>query len=106
VPCIADDVILQGEAGGRRSHRRPESFHGRGCVFEYEILKNGLVIRRAKDGDGQYERVVEIFAEMRDAHLRLALANKICPVAAPTITKAMSLRATCSVNLPFKPSTV
>ena len=57
---------------------------------EYEILKNGLVIRRAKDGDG-HERVVEIFAELRDAHLLLALANKICPVAAPAITKAMSL---------------
>ncbi len=58
---------------------------------EYEILKNGLVIRRGKDGDGQYERVVEIFAEMRDAHSLLALANKICPAAAPAITKAMSL---------------
>jgi hypothetical protein len=58
---------------------------------EYEILKNGLVIHRGKDGDGQYERVVEIFAEMRDAHSLLALANKICPAAAPTITKAMSL---------------
>jgi len=57
---------------------------------EYEILKNGLVIRRAKDGDG-HERVVEIFAELRDAHLFLALAKKICPVAAPAITKAMSL---------------
>ena len=56
---------------------------------EYEILKNGLVVRRAKNG--QYERVVEIFAEMRDAHSLLALANKICPVAAPAITKAMSL---------------
>ena len=57
---------------------------------EYEILKNGLVVRRAKNG--QYERVVEIFAEMRDAHLLLALANKICPLAAPAITKAMTLR--------------
>ena len=56
---------------------------------EYEILKNGLVVRRAKNG--QHERVVEIFAEMRDAHLLLALANKICPLAAPAITKAMSL---------------
>ena len=56
---------------------------------EYEILKNGLVVRRAKDG--QYERVVEIFGEMRDAQLLLALANKICPLAAPAITKAMSL---------------
>jgi hypothetical protein len=56
---------------------------------EYEILKNGLVIRRAKNG--KYERVVEIFAEMQDAQLLLALAHKICPVAAPAITKAMSL---------------
>ena len=57
---------------------------------EYEILKNGLVVRRAKNG--QHERVVEIFAEMREAHLLLALANKICPLAAPAITKAMTLR--------------
>jgi hypothetical protein len=56
---------------------------------EYEILKNGLVVRRAKNG--KYERVVEIFAEMRDAELLLALAHKICPAAAPAITKAMSL---------------
>ena len=58
---------------------------------EYEIVKNGLVIRRVKNGNRQYERVVEIFAEMRDAHSLLALANKICPAAAPAITKAMSL---------------
>ena len=56
---------------------------------EYEILKNGLVVRRPKNG--QYERVVEIFGEMRDAQLLLALANKICPIAAAAITKAMSL---------------
>jgi hypothetical protein len=55
---------------------------------EYEILKNGLVVRRAKNG--KYERIVEIFAEMRDAQLLLALAYKICPAAAPAITKAMS----------------
>ena len=58
---------------------------------EYEILKNGLVIRRVKDGNRQYERVVEIFAEMRDAHLLLDIANKICPDAMPAITKAVSL---------------
>ena len=58
---------------------------------EYEILKNGLVIRRVKDGNRQYERVVEIFAEMRDAHLLLDMANKICPDAMPAITKAVSL---------------
>jgi hypothetical protein len=56
---------------------------------EYEILKNGLVVRRAKDG--QYERVVEIFAQMRDAQLLLAVAHKICPVAVPAIVKAMSV---------------
>ena len=55
---------------------------------EYAILKNGLVVRRPKNG--RYERVVEIFGEMRDAQLLLALANKICPIAAPAITKAMS----------------
>jgi hypothetical protein len=52
---------------------------------EYEILKNGLVVRFAK------KRVVEIFAEMRDGQLLLALAHKICPDVAPAITKAMSL---------------
>jgi hypothetical protein len=36
-------------------------------------------------------RVVKIFAEMRDAHLLLALGNEIWPVAASAITKAMSL---------------
>jgi hypothetical protein len=56
---------------------------------EYEILKNGLIVRRVKNG--KYERVVEIFAEMRDAQLLLALAQRICPVAAPAITKAISL---------------
>ena len=56
---------------------------------EYEILKNGLVVRRAKDG--QYERVVEIFAEMREAQLLLALAHQICPVAVPAIVKAISV---------------
>ena len=56
---------------------------------EYEILKNGLVVPRVKNG--KYERVVEIFAEMQDAQLLLALAHRICPIAAPAITKAMSL---------------
>jgi hypothetical protein len=58
---------------------------------EYEILKTGLVIRRVKNGNRQYERVVEIFAEMRDARLLLDMANKICPDAMPAIIKAMSL---------------
>jgi len=56
---------------------------------EYEILKNGLVVRRAKDG--QYERVVEIFAEMREAQLLLALAHQICPDAVPAIVTAISV---------------
>jgi pentatricopeptide repeat protein len=55
---------------------------------EYEILKNGLVVRRAKEG--RYERVVEIFGEMREAHLLLSLADKICPTAMPDIAKAIS----------------
>jgi hypothetical protein len=55
----------------------------------YDILKNGLVVRRVKNG--KPERVVEIFAEMREAQLLLAHAHKICPAAAPAITKAMSL---------------
>ncbi len=44
---------------------------------EYEILKNGLVVHRAKDE--QYERVVEIFAEMRDARLLLAVPIRSVP---------------------------
>ena len=55
---------------------------------EYAILKNGLVVRRPKEG--RYERVVEIFAEMREAHLLLSLADKICPAAMPDIAKAIS----------------
>jgi pentatricopeptide repeat protein len=55
---------------------------------EYEILKNGLVVRRSKEG--RYERVVEIFGEMREAHLLLSLADKICPTATPDIAKAIS----------------
>jgi CheY-like chemotaxis protein len=56
---------------------------------EYEILKNGLIVRRSKDG--RNERVVEMFAQKQDAQLLLVLAKKICPVAVPAITKAMSL---------------
>ena len=57
--------------------------------WEYEILKNGLVVRRPKNG--QCERVVEIFGEMRDARLLLPLAQNNCPLAVPAIVKAMSL---------------
>ncbi len=56
---------------------------------EYEILINGLIVRRSKDG--RNERVVEIFAQKQDAQLLLVLANKICPIAVSAITKAMSL---------------
>ncbi|HJX81500.1 MAG TPA: hypothetical protein VJ248_05680 [Candidatus Udaeobacter sp.] len=69
---------------------------------EYEIVKNGLVIRRVKNGNRQYERVVEIFAEMRDAYLLLDMANKICPTPCRLSQKLCLWRATCSVNLPFK----
>ena len=55
---------------------------------EYEILKNGLIVRHSKDG--HYERVVEILSEMQDAKLLLALAQKICPDAVPAIAKAIS----------------
>jgi hypothetical protein len=55
---------------------------------EYEILKNALIVRRAKHG--KHEAVVEIFAEIREAQLLLALARQICPVAVPTIVKAIS----------------
>jgi hypothetical protein len=54
---------------------------------EFEILKNGLIVRRAKHG---HEPVVEIFAERREAQLLLAFAHKICPVAVPAILKAIS----------------
>jgi hypothetical protein len=55
---------------------------------EYEILKNGFVVRRSKEG--RYERVVEILFEMQDAQLLLALAHKVCPAAVPAIVKAIS----------------
>ena len=55
---------------------------------EYEILENGLIVRRPKEG--RYERMLEIFAEMREAHLLLSLADKICPAAMPDIAKAIS----------------
>jgi hypothetical protein len=55
---------------------------------EYEILKNGLILRHAKHR--KHEGVVEIFAEIREAQLLLALAHQICPVAVPTIVKAIS----------------
>ena len=56
---------------------------------EYEILKNGLVVRRLKDG--QYEQTVEIFAQMRDAQILLVLGRKTCPAAVPAIVKAISV---------------
>ena len=56
---------------------------------EYEILKNGLVVHRGKHGHS--ERVVEIFAQMREARSLLTVAHKICPVAVPAIIKATSL---------------
>jgi hypothetical protein len=58
---------------------------------EYEILKNGLIVRRSEDG--RYERVVKIFAKMQDAQLLLVLANEICPVAVPAIKKAIAAAA-------------
>jgi hypothetical protein len=54
----------------------------------HEVLKSGLVVRRSKEG--RYEREVEIFAEIQDGRLLLALAYKICPVAVPAILKAIS----------------
>jgi hypothetical protein len=56
---------------------------------EYEILKNGLIVRLPKHG--KHERGVEIFAEMREAQLLLALAHQICPDAVPAIVKAISV---------------
>jgi HSP20 family molecular chaperone IbpA len=55
---------------------------------EYEILKNGLIIRRPKEG--HFERIIEIPCEMQDAQLLLVLAQKICRVAVPAIEKAIS----------------
>jgi hypothetical protein len=40
---------------------------------EYDILKNGLVVRRVKNG--KYERVVEIFAE----NAGCAVTSRCCP---------------------------
>ena len=56
---------------------------------EYEILKNGLIVRRAKHGT--HERVVEMFAEMQEARSLLAVAHKVCPEAVPAIVKAISV---------------
>ena len=56
---------------------------------EYEILKNGLIVRLAQNG--KHERVVEIFAETREAQLLLALAHQICPDAVPAIVTAISV---------------
>jgi hypothetical protein len=55
---------------------------------ECEVLKNGLVVRRSKEG--RYERVVEIASEMQDAQLLLALVHKVCPAVVPAIVKAIS----------------
>jgi hypothetical protein len=54
---------------------------------EYEILKNALVVRPAKDG--QYERTMEIPCQMQDAKLLLGYAFDFCRPAVPEIEKAI-----------------
>ena len=55
---------------------------------EYEILKNGLIVRRPKDGHP--ERIMNIYCKLQDAQLLLDLAVRIYPHAVPDIKKAIA----------------
>jgi hypothetical protein len=56
---------------------------------EYEILKNGLILRHPKDG--HYERIVEIPCEAPEAKMLLAIARRLYPDAVSAIEKAMAI---------------
>ena len=56
---------------------------------EYEILRNGMVVRRPKDG--QHERIMEISCKMPDAKLLLGFAYEVYRPAIPDIEKAIRL---------------
>jgi len=53
----------------------------------YEILINGFVERRPKEG--RFERVIKIGCELDDAYILLAYSENACPEAVPLIKKAM-----------------
>jgi hypothetical protein len=55
---------------------------------EYEILKNGLIVRQPKDG--HYERIIEIPCEVREAQMLLAIARRLYPDAVSAIEKAIA----------------
>jgi hypothetical protein len=55
---------------------------------EHEILKNGLIVRRPKDGHS--ERRIEIHCKLQDAQLLLALATQVYPDAVPAIKKGIA----------------
>ena len=56
---------------------------------EYEILKNGLIVSRRKDG--HYERIIEIACEVREAQMLLATARRLYPDAVSAIEKAIAI---------------
>ena len=56
---------------------------------EYEILKNGLIVRRPNDG--HYERIMEIACEVREAQMLLAIARRLYPDAVSAIEKAIAI---------------
>jgi hypothetical protein len=56
---------------------------------EYEILRNGRIVRRPKDGD--YERIVEIPCEVSEAQMLLAIARRLYPDAVSAIEKALAI---------------
>ena len=56
---------------------------------EYEILKNGLIVRRPNVG--HYERIMEIACEVREAQMLLAIARRLYPDAVSAIEKAIAI---------------
>jgi hypothetical protein len=55
---------------------------------EYEILKNGLIVRRPKDG--VYERIMEIACEIEEAKILFSCSTRLYPDAAGAIAKAIA----------------
>jgi hypothetical protein len=55
---------------------------------EYEVLKNGLILRQPKGHD--FERFVKIDCTLEDAKKLLLLANKICPEVVVAIAKGIT----------------
>jgi hypothetical protein len=55
---------------------------------EYEVLKNGLILRRPKNHD--FERFVKIDCTLEDANKLLLLATKICPDVVLAIAKGIT----------------